>query len=67
MEGILVATAARTQNIQSDESLEAHQRPKRDYWGKLGSATDIPKETIIPQPGEIWARFGNRIPGTPGL
>jgi hypothetical protein len=36
MEDILVATAARTQNIQSDESLEAHQRPKRDYWGKAG-------------------------------
>jgi hypothetical protein len=49
MEDILVATAARVQNIQSDESLEAHQRPKRDYWEKLDSATDFPKETIIPQ------------------
>jgi hypothetical protein len=36
MEGILVATAARTQNIQSDERQEAHQRPKCDYWGKVG-------------------------------
>jgi hypothetical protein len=36
MEGILVATAARTQNIQSDEKLEAHQRPKCEYWVKAG-------------------------------
>jgi hypothetical protein len=45
----LIATAARSQNVRSDERVEGHQLPKCDYRGRAGFRNGLSEETIIQQ------------------